>query len=147
MAAIIDRCRNHRTLRDDHAGLQTIERNNVAAANDGASGARDRLVVLQPHSIFGLDLIAVIIKPAERNQFRQRFQTAFVICVPVADHHIVDVREAGTLGRGEDALRVPVAIARIAGVEQQRLAIGSDEQSRCAAFDIDPVDFEIAGGP
>ena len=69
-----------------------------------------------------------------------------MIAVPVTDHDMIDLTQARFLGRGVDAFRIAVAIARIAGVEQQRLAGRRDEQCRGAAFDIDPMDLQIARG-
>ena len=67
-----------------------------------------------------------------------------MIAMPMANHNMIDFRQARLLRGGEDALGVAVAIAGIAGVEQQRFSGRRDEQRGRAAFDIDLGDFQIA---
>jgi hypothetical protein len=68
---------------------------------------------------FTIDPVAVIVEPAERDQLGERLQAADMVAMPMADHHVVDLLQACLLRGGENALRVPVAVPRIAGVEQQ----------------------------
>jgi hypothetical protein len=67
-----------------------------------------------------------------------------MIAMPMANHDMIDFRQARFLRGGEDALGVTVAIAGIAGVEQQRFSGRRDEQRGSAAFNIDPGDSQIA---
>ena len=68
---------------------------------------------------------------------------AEVIAVPVRRDQVVDLREAGILDGGHDALGVARrGRAAVARVDQQRLAGRRDEQRRVAAFDVDDVDVQ-----
>ena len=68
-----------------------------------------------------------------------------MISVPMADHDVVDLFQAGFLRRGQDSLRVAVGIRRESRVEEERFSRRRYDQGCGAAFDIDPVKLEIAG--
>jgi hypothetical protein len=92
------------------------------------------------------DPVAVIVEPAEGNHLGERFEAANMVSMPVADHDVFDPRQARFLSGCEDSLRIAVAVAGIAGVEQQRVPSGRDEQRRRSSFDVDPVDLQVAPG-
>ena len=63
-----------------------------------------------------------------------------MIAVKMRDQDVVDADEPRRLGRSDDAARI--AAAGIAGVDQDRLVRGGDNQGRAAAFRVDPVDIQ-----
>src|SRR6185437_11897776 len=116
----------------------------VSGPDNRAVGTRNGFVILQPDPILWLNLIPMIVEMADRNELRERFKAAFMVRMPVADDHLVDALQSGALCGGEYALRVAIPVPGIAGVEEQRFTGGRDEQRRSAAFDVNPVDFQIA---
>jgi hypothetical protein len=96
------------------------------------------LVALVQRAVGLLDAVPVIVERAERQQLGKRRQSADVIAVPMADDHVIDPRQAHRFRCGGDARGVAVAVAREAGIEQQRLPVGRDEERGGASLDIDP---------
>src|SRR5262249_28680121 len=111
---------------------------------DGAGSAGDADIEIVPRLVSRLDAVAVIVELAERDHLGQRFEASDMIAMPMANHHMIDSRQARLLCGGQDALGVTVAIAWIASVNQQRFSSWRDEQRGSAPFDIDPGDFQIA---
>jgi hypothetical protein len=78
----------------------------------------------------------------ERGQFRR---AAEMVRVKMRGDVMVDLLQPGHVARGlVDAPRV--AHARIAGIDQHRLARGRDNERAPAAFDIHPIDVERLPG-
>jgi hypothetical protein len=83
----------------------------------------------------------VIEELADRDHLGKRREAAFMVAVPMADHQIIDLLQAGLLGRSIDPFGIAVGV-RKSGVEQQRFAGRRHDQSGGAAFDIDPVNLQ-----
>ena len=70
---------------------------------------------------------------------------AVMITMPVSDGSVIDVRESCDIfGHLENAVSVSAVVVGITGIDQQRFAVGRDEQSRGASFHVDKVDVEPA---
>ena len=78
-----------------------------------------------------------------RELFRQREQCADVIAVIMGRPHVIDLRDAGGRERLDDAAEI--AVAGVAGVDEQRLPRGTDEERRLPALGVDVVDVQRAG--
>ncbi len=96
--------------------------------------------------ILGFDGIAVIQEMLDGDQLGECRRAADMIAVVMRDHQVVDLLEPGFLGCAKDSLGVAVIRSGIAGVDQQRLPFGSDDESGAAAFNVHPIDVEIASG-
>ena len=86
---------------------------------------------------------AVIVEAHHGNLLGQREQRADVVAVVVGGPQVIDPRDAGGRERLDDAAQI--AVAGIAGVDEQRLPRGTDEEGRLAAPGVDGVDGQGAG--
>jgi hypothetical protein len=115
--AAVDRLPEQREFRRHHQDIGPLHGNPVAGFDDRAVAASYGLVVVEPDSIHGLDAVAVIEEPADRNHLRKCREAAFMVAVPMTDDQMVDPLQAGVLRRLINSLRVTVAICK-PGVEQ-----------------------------
>ena len=67
-----------------------------------------------------------------------------MVDVKVRDNEVVDLLHTGDLGGGL-VQPVWVSAARHAGVDEDRLAGGRDDQCAAAAFDVHPVNIKCFG--
>ena len=79
-------------------------------------------------------------------RFSNSAMPAVVIGMPVRGDQAVDLREAGVLGGGDDALGVADRAVEVAGVDQERFTGRVHEQRRVAAFDVDDIDVQRRAG-
>ena len=87
---------------------------------------------------------AVVPHVFDRHFLRQLGRATEVVDVEMRDDEVVDLLYAGDLGGG--FVQPPrVAAARHAGVDEDRLASGGDDQRAAAALDVHPVNIECLG--
>jgi hypothetical protein len=90
----------------------------------------------------------VLEEDPDRDPVRDLGRAAEVVRVEVSDHEVVDLPQAGHLGRHpQDPPRVAAfrprgGRARAAGVDEHGLAGGRDDEGGGAALHVDPVDVE-----
>ena len=89
---------------------------------------------------------AVVDEGADGDAVDELRDAAGVVDVVVGEEDVVDVVEAGALGGGGDAVGVAALIVGPAGIDEERVVVGSDEEGGLAAFDVDEEDFQVAGG-
>ena len=122
----------------DVALVERAEVGRVAGDGGGGGGAG------------GLAVGAVVDEAADGDAGDQLGNAAGVVLVEVGDEDGVDAGEAGLVGKGDDAIGVAAGrragLVFPAGIDQQRLAVGRDEQRGLAAFDIGEEDVEVPAG-
>ena len=84
----------------------------------------------------------MIDKGVDRHAGQEPFQSADMVAVIMGGDQVIDLLDPQSMGGRDDARRTGIvagnaALFRVAGVDQQRLAFGGDEQSAAAALDID----------
>jgi hypothetical protein len=87
----------------------------------------------------------VVIEVPDWNQPGQRRYAADVVAMPVRDHAMIDLPEAGHV-HSHMGDSPGVAIAGEAGIDQQRLAGWCHDQSRGAALNINKINVECSRG-
>ena len=103
----------------------------------GGEDVLEFAVVGDDSGVVGLAIRAVVDEGADGDAGDQLRDAADVIGVVVGDEDVVDAGEAGGVGGGGDAVGVAVVIALPAGVDQEGLMGGSDEEGGLAAFHVD----------
>src|SRR5438067_823687 len=88
----------------------------------------------------GLYVRAVVDEVADWNTRGKFNETAVMVSVPVRDHQMIDLSNAGGTRRRHDAISISRRADEISGIDQQRLPGRRHEQRRVATFDIDDVD-------
>ena len=94
--------------------------------------------------LFRLGVRAVIDVVGDRDPLGQLLEPADVVDVIVRREEIVQLGDAGVAQHRQDARQV--ALARVAAVDEQRLAGRRDEERRLAAFGVGDVDVERLAG-
>ena len=147
-----DRPGDRRPRGRDDADIDGRERNDVARLHDKMAAGRDRLAVRLIGALHVLaevradrllridDARAMIHERANRQARRDVFHAAVMVAVEMGGEHDVDLANARLLRDRSDA--VGIAIARVASIDQHRLARRRDEQRRLPALDVDEVDVE-----
>ena len=69
-----------------------------------------------------------------------------VVDVVVGEEDVVDVVEAGTFGGGGDAVGVASLVVGPAGIDEEGMVVGGDEEGGLAAFHVDEENLQVAGG-
>ena len=145
LTATVDRLRDGVHVAADDAHVEALERQPIAGLRHDMPPARaHRLVGLEDRcgAVVARHDGVVIDEGANRQELGQLGHTAGVIAVEVREQQIVDLRDAGRLGRRGDAPRIAAAVAGVTGVDQQRLPRRRDDQRRLTAFDVDEVDVQ-----
>ena len=78
--------------------------------------------------------------------FHQLRNAADVVAMMMRDQDIVNSFETGSMGGGDDAVRIPSIKSGPASIDQQGLSRGTHDQSRLSAFNIDGIDSQWFGG-
>ena len=117
----------------------------VARFDDGALAAAQLVVRREERG--GDDAVAlmrhpVIVEVHHGNLLGERQQRTDVVAVIVRRPQVIDSRHAGRRERLENAAEI--AVAGVAGVDEQRLARGADEERRLPALGVDVVDAQCA---
>jgi len=94
---------------------------------------------------FLFDRIAVIEESIDGNHFGERGHAPDVIAVKMRRQQVIDLLQTRLPGRRVDAFCITVVRRTIAGVHEQRLPRRRHDQRCRPAFDIDPVNVQIAG--
>ena len=89
----------------------------------------------------------IVIHVADRNQRRQPRCAAEVIDVVVGHQEVVDFLQVRDVGSDVEN-PAGVALAGVAGVDEDRFIGGGDDEGGAAAFRVDPVDVQamVGGG-
>jgi hypothetical protein len=140
-----------RASRGDDAPIEAGDRDLVAGLRDGVLRLFvERRIHLLQEIIRGgrrLDVGAVIDEIADRHPRCQLGHSAEVVAMPVGGDQVIDLREAGVLDGGHDAIGVPGSRrARIPGIDQYRPAGRRHEQRGVSTLDVHDVDVESFRG-
>ena len=92
------------------------------------------------YGVYSFTKFAAIETFLNRDELGQSGNATGVVGMVMAENEVVDPGEFRLLGDGEDALGVALLPA---SVDQQRFTRRRNDQSGCAALDIDPIDIEV----
>ncbi len=92
--------------------------------------------------IIRLAVRPVINERANRNPGKELWSTANMVSVIVSEQNKINFRDPRFLGGGDNSVRVTPGISGPAGIDQQRLAFRSDEESCLPALDVYKVDLQ-----
>ena len=129
--------------------LESRNVDRVAGMHDAARRVANGLevgsmVVARDVGVFAI--LAMIEKLADFDALDKIGDAAHVIDVEVSDQHMIDLRDASVVHRGDDAVGVAAIVARPSGIDEQRSLGRRNEQRRLPAFHVDGVDGEGPGG-
>ena len=147
-AAVIDGLGDGLRVRGHHDGVQARDRQFVAGMHGGALAGGQCLIRIPGRSAAGIlrfDGISVVEIMLDGDHPGERRCAAHMIAVKVRDQQVIDLLDPGLLRGLVDALGVAIAGRGVAGVHQQALPRGRDDQRGGAAFDVDPIDVQIPG--
>ena len=102
-------------------------------------------VVLLHHARV-LHIGAVIDEGADFDAIRELGHAAHVIAMVMSDENVVELFDFGRLGGLHNAVRIAAVKAAPSGVDQQRVAGGSNDERGLSAFHIDKIDLQGFGG-
>src|SRR5262249_14400215 len=106
-----------RAFGNKHSDLNAAERNRVSWFHDRALVAGNSLILFQSFPIGLFDSVAMIVKMQDWDHFRQCDKAAFMIRMPVTDHHMIDLPQTGLLRRSINPFCVAIAIPRKSRIE------------------------------
>ena len=132
----------------DDVGVETLERQLFSRSRfDVPAKGADRLIGEKPSRRHAVDTErrTVVDEGADRKLRGDSRDAADVIGMVVGHEQVIETLEARLPGDREDPLGV-TAVARVAGINQERLPVGREEERRLAALDVDEIDLERPGG-
>ena len=142
-----DRRLQHVARAGDHRDVRAGEGNLVARLHHRVRGLADqfRIHLREGGDVRSIqfDRVAVIVEMLDRNPFGQFRHAAVVVAVIVGEKQVVDLLHARELEHSEDAAEI--AFARVARVDQQRLARWRNIKGRLTALRINEIDIERLG--
>jgi hypothetical protein len=145
---------NHRAIGADHGSVESFDREFLTRVQHDVlvlSRSQNFLIgliacsrTLPPGHRSGLAIGAMIEKRPDGDLSRKLGHAADVVRMVVRDQHIVQPRNTGLPGRGNDAVCIAVMVAGPSCIDQERVPTGGNEECRLAALDIDKVDLQLA---
>ena len=132
----------------DDLDVYSLNRKNVAGFGDDVaefSGVEKRFVgepAILRDAVGGFAVFAVVDEGAYRNAGGELWSAADMIVVIVGDEDEVNFFDASIVSSGYDASSVAIVVVGPAGVDEQGLSGGHDEESGLAAFDVDEIDLQ-----
>ncbi len=143
-----DRFRHDGAVAAHDLDVDALERNAVARLRHDMPAAgpnRDIRVEWPLRRVVARRDRVVIDERMNRQAGGELGNAAGVVAMKMRDQQIVDVRNAGSFGRSGNPVRVPSAVCREAGVDEQRLPGRGLDQGGLTAFDVDEIDVQSVG--
>ena len=129
----------------DDFGGNSLYGENVPGLCDDAfifSGGQELLIgepALLCYLVRGFTILSVIDEGADWNPLGELRSAANVVVMVMGDEDEVDFVNAGIMRSSDDAVGVTTVIARPTGIDEERLARGSDEERGLTAFDVHKI--------
>ena len=139
---------DERAVSRDELNVESLNGKNVAGfGDDVAKFSRvEKSFVGEPailrDAVSGFAIFAVVDEGADGNTGGELRSAANVIVVVVGDEDEINFAETGVVSGGDDAIGIAIVVAGPAGVDEEGLSEGRDEQGGLAAFDVDEINLQ-----